>query len=185
MAEICPMNGKKQPMKPDQKIVAIGAASGVAGMALAVWALTQLLPSPTGIETMPDRIVYALRINLVALLPLFVMLIAIGNSRFLSDAIDPTRRAETPTQQVDGRVADNTLQQNFVFAVASLALATIVSAENLQVLWACAIVFMVARLVFWFGYRIHPLFRAPGMSATAYLNLGMILFVLYSMVTAR
>ena len=93
-------------------------------MALAVWALTSWLPSPAGIDTMPDRIAYALRVNLVALIPYFVMLIAIGNSRFLSDAIDPTRRAETPTQQVDGRVADNTLQQNFVFVVASLALAT-------------------------------------------------------------
>ena len=170
-------------MKREQKIVAIGAASGVACMALAVWLLTQLLPAPVGIDTMSDRIVYALRVNLVALVPYFVMLIAIGNSRFLSDAIDPTRRAESPAQQVDGRVADNTLQQNFVFVVASLALATFVPAENLQVLWACAIVFMVARLVFWFGYRLHPLFRAPGMSATAYLNLGMILFVLYSLVS--
>jgi hypothetical protein len=169
------------PMRSEQKTVAIGAASGVACMALAVWLLTQLLPSPGDIDTMSDRLVYALRVNLVALVPFFVMLIAIGNSRFLSDAIDPTRRAETAAQQVDGRVADNTLQQNFVFAMASLALATFVSAENLQVLWACAIVFMVARLVFWFGYRLHPLLRAPGMSATAYLNLGMILFVLYSL----
>jgi len=170
-------------MKPEQKVVAIGAASGIIGMLLAVWLLSSWLPAPVGIETMSERIVYALRVNLVALIPFFVMLIAIGNSRFLSDAIDPTRRAETPVQQVDGRVADNTLQQNFVFAVASLALATFVPAEKLQVIWACAIVFIVARLVFWFGYRIHPLFRAPGMSATAYLNLGLILFVLYSMVT--
>ncbi len=86
-------------MKREQKIVAIGAASGVACMALAVWLLTQLLPSPGGIDTMSDRIVYALRVNLVALVPFFVMLIAIGNSRFLSDAIDPTRRAETAAQQ--------------------------------------------------------------------------------------
>jgi uncharacterized membrane protein YecN with MAPEG domain len=51
------------------------------------------------------------------------------------------------------------------------------------VVWACAVVFVIARLVFWIGYRIHPLYRAPGMSGTAYLNLGMILYVLYSMVT--
>jgi len=41
------------------------------------------------------------------------------------------------------------------------------SPHYLQVLWACAIVYMVARLAFWFGYRKHPLLRAPGMSATA------------------
>jgi len=168
-------------MRPEQKVVAIGAASGVLSMALSVWLLSRYLPVPTGIDTIADRLAYALRINLVALVPFFVMLIAIGNSRFLSDAIDPTRRAETAAQQIDGRVADNTLQQNFVFAVASLALSTVLSPHYLQTLWACAIVFMVARLAFWFGYRKHPLLRAPGMSATAYLNLGMILYVLYAM----
>jgi uncharacterized membrane protein YecN with MAPEG domain len=81
--------------------------------------------------------------------------------------------------EIDGRVADNTLQQNFVFAVASLALSTTVSLQYVQVVWACAIVFVVARCVFWLGYRINPLYRAPGMSGTAYMNLGMILYVLY------
>jgi uncharacterized membrane protein YecN with MAPEG domain len=56
------------------------------------------------------------------------------------------------------------------------------SPERLQVIWACAIVYMMARVVFWIGYRVHPLFRAPGMAATAYLNLGMILYVVYSIV---
>ena len=41
------------------------------------------------------------------------------------------------------------------------------------------ITFVIARLVFWFGYRIHPLYRAPGFSSTAYLNLGMLLASLW------
>ena len=85
--------------------------------------------------------------------------------------------------QIDGRVTDNTLQQNFVFAVASLAVSTLVAQRHLQVVLACAIVFVSARLVFWYGYRRHPLYRAPGMAATAYLNLGMILYVLYRIFT--
>ena len=172
-------------MKREQKIVAIGAASGILTMAVSVWLLTRWLPVPVGLDLPADRIFYALRINMVSLLPFFVMLITIGNSRFYSEAIDPTRKAESLAQQIDGRVADNTLQQNFVFAVASLALATVVERDYLQVLWACAIVFMAARLAFWFGYRRHPLLRAPGMSATAYLNLGMILYVLYAMFVAK
>jgi len=172
-------------MKPEQRIVAIGAASGVAVMLLSVWLLTKFLPVPAGLDTPGDRIAYALRVNVVALIPFFVMLISIGNSRFMSDAIDPTRRAETPAQQVDGRVADNTLQQNFVFAVASLALSTVLDAHYLQALWACAIVYMTARLAFRCGYRRHPLLRAPGMSATAYLNLGMILYVVYAICFGR
>ena len=64
--------------------------------------------------------------------------------------------------------------------LASLALATVNAPAYLQVIWACAIVFVIARLAFWFGYRRHPLLRAPGMAATSYLNLGMILYVLYA-----
>jgi hypothetical protein len=166
-------------MRVEQKIVAAGAASGIAIMAAAVWALTAALPAPTIPDSLAERIAYALRINVFALVPFFAMLITVGNSRFLSDAIDPTRRAESRSMQIDGRVADNTLQQNFVFAVASLALSTVVALPDLQVVWACAIVFVVARFVFWFGYRLNPLYRAPGMSATAYMNLGMIIYVLF------
>jgi hypothetical protein len=169
-------------MNRDQKIVAVGAASGIVVMALSVWLLTLWLPSPRIVDTTAGRLAYALRANVVALLPLFIMIITIANSRFLSDAIDPTRHAESPTMQIDGRVAENTLQQNFVFAIASLAVSTLVSLGNVQVVWASTIVFVVARAVFWLGYRANPLFRAPGMSATGYLNLGMILYVLYRLI---
>ncbi len=150
-------------------------------MALSVWILTTTLPVPSIADAVAERLAYALRANIVAIVPFFIMLITVGNSRFLSEAIDPTRRAESPSMVIDGRVADNTLQQNFVFAVASLALSTVVPVRLLQVVWACAIVFVVARAVFWLGYRLNPLYRAPGMSATAYLNLGMILYILFCM----
>jgi hypothetical protein len=32
----------------------------------------------------------------------------------------------------------------------------------------------------WLGYRLNPLYRAPGMSATSYMNLGMILYLLFN-----
>lgn len=104
-----------------------GCGSAVAAMAASVWILTQVLPVPVISDSIEQRLAYALRANVLALVPFFVMLMAVGNSRFLSDAIDPTRRAESRSMEIDGRVADNTLQQNFVFAVASLALSTIVS----------------------------------------------------------
>jgi hypothetical protein len=172
-------------MTREQKIVAVGAASGVAVMALSVWLLTMALPPPRSAGAMAGRLAYALQANVVALLPFFVMIATVGNSRFLSEAIDPTRHAESLAMQIDGRVIDNTLQQNFVFAVALLALSTVVPVHSLQVVWACTIVFVVARFAFWLGYRLNPLYRAPGMSATAYLNLGMILYVLYAILFHR
>ena len=169
-------------MRREQKIVAIGATSGIVVMAISVWLLTLALPSPHMAGSIAERLAYALRANVVAVLPLFVMIIAVANSRFMSEAIDPTRRAESRTMEIDGRVVDNTLQQNFVFALASLAVSTLVPLHSLQVVWACTIVYVVARSVFWFGYRMNPLYRAPGMSATAYMNLGLILYVLYRLI---
>lgn len=165
-------------MNREQKIVALGAVSGVAVMILGVGILAQALPTPVMVDGLAERLAYAARACVVAILPLFVMFITIGNSRFLSDAIDPTRRAESPRLFIDGRAADNTLQQTFVFVVATFALATVIPSQLIQIVWACTIVFVVARVAFWIGYRIHPLYRAPGMSATAYLNLGIILYVI-------
>ena len=44
---------------------------------------------------------------------------------------------------------------------------------------AAAIVFVAARLAFWIGYRIDPLYRAFGFAATFYLNLGLLLGALW------
>lgn len=168
-------------MKTEQKIVAVGAASGILAMIVAVYALTNLLPTPDIADTIPARLAYALGANVVAIIPFFIMLITVGNSRFLSDAIDPMRHAETTSMEIDGRVAENTLQQNFVFLVVTLAVSTLVPFEYLQVIWASAIWFVVARCIFWLGYRTNPLYRAPGMSGTAYMNLFLILYSLYQL----
>jgi hypothetical protein len=166
-------------VRQEQKIVGVGAASGILLMLVGVWLLAGWLAPPAIPDSIGERLAYALRANVVAIVPLFLMLITVGNSRFLSDAIDPTRQAESAPMQIDGRVAANTLEQNFGFLVASLAMSTLVPLPHLQIVWACAIVFVVARIAFWMGYRMNPLYRAPGMSATAYMNLGMIGYVLY------
>lgn len=168
-------------MKKEQKIVAIGAGSGVLGMACLVYFLFNILPNPTGIITIEQRLAYTLGLNVLAIVPFFIMLVSVGNSRFFSDAINPLVHMESESMQVDGRVADNTLQQNFVFLIGTLALSTILSEENMKLILALVIVFIIARVIFWIGYRINPLYRAPGMAGTSYMNLGIILFVLYSL----
>jgi len=161
-------------MTREQKIVAAGAASGVAAMLLAMWLLYRALPQPAGVATLADRIAYALRAGAFAALPLFVMLATIGNNRFLSEAIDPTRGAEDKATIVNGRVADNSVQQFVVFLAAILALAASLPPGRMKVIAAAAIVFVAARILFWIGYRIGPLYRAFGFAATFYLNLGLL-----------
>ena len=166
-------------MTRDQKIVAAGAGSGIVAMLLAMWLLYHLLPAPAGVETLDGRLGYALRWAPLAALPLFAMLAAIGNARFSGAAIDPTLGLEDRKTVINGRVADNTLQQFALFLAGSLGLAASLPPQHMQIVGAAAIVFALCRVAFWIGYRIHPLYRAFGFSSTAYLNVGLLLAALW------
>ena len=166
-------------MTKDQKIVAVGAAGGIAGMVLLVWLISTWIPQPEVIDAPGNRLAYAVRWSVVAVLPLFAMLVAVGNARFLSEAIDPTLGKESQEMVVDGRVADNTLQQFVCFLIGITALSVSVPIGWISVIPAVAITFVICRLLFWVGYRIHPLYRAPGFSSTAYMNLFMYVAVLW------
>ena len=165
-------------MKREQRIVAIGAASGIIFMIVSVWGLAPLLPVPLTF-TMGDRLAYALKWDALAAIPYFIMLAAVGNARFLSEAIDPTLGKESPRMIIDGRVADNTTQQLLLFVVGSLALAANLAPQRLPIVGAAAITFVIVRLAFWVGYRIDPLYRAFGFAGTAYLNLVLLAAALW------
>ena len=107
-------------MTRDQRTVAVGAASGILGMLLMVWGFSTLIDTPAVTGT-SDRLAYALRWAVVAALPFFFMIAAVGNARFASDAIDPTLGKESEKMVVDGRVADNTLQQLVLFLIGMMA----------------------------------------------------------------
>jgi hypothetical protein len=160
-------------MTREQKIVLTGAASGILCMALSVWILQRLLPTPLAVGP-ADNIAYTLKWNALAAIPFFAMLVTVGNARFFGEAIDPTLHREDARMVVDGRVADNTTQQLLLFVIGSLALAVNLSAHRLPIVGAAAIVFTFMRTAFWIGYRIHPLYRAFGFSGTAYLNFGLL-----------
>jgi hypothetical protein len=161
-------------MTRDQKIVAVGAVSGIGSMTLAMWLLSTLFPAPGAVESLADRLGYAARWLAFAALPLFAMVAAVGNARFLGGAIDPTLGTADRKILVDGRVADNTTQQTLLFAAGLLGLAASLPPEWMGVIRAAAIVFVASRIAFWIGYRIHPLYRAFGFASTAYLNLGLL-----------
>lgn len=166
-------------MNSNQKKVAIGAIIGGLLMVVLVTVLYFSLPLPTGVASVLDRIIFAMRWNVVAELPLVLALIVVGQSRFFSEAIDPLRHAEDRKMEINGRVVDNTLQQNFVFLIGTIVLSTNLTAETIKLIPALVLVYVIARIAFWIGYHIDPMYRAPGMAATSYMNVGILLVILY------
>ena len=165
-------------MTSDQKAVLTGAASGIVAMLLSLWPLYHFLPNPRAYD-FADRIAYALKWDAVAVLPLLAMLAAVGNARFLTEAIDPTLGREDQRTLINGRVADNTTQQYLLFLVGSLALAASVDQAKLKIVGAAAITFVVMRIAFWIGYRIKPVHRAFGFASTAYMNVGLLVAAIW------
>ena len=166
-------------MTRDQKIVAIGSASGVVTMIVAVVGIYQIWPNNPSLTDAASRLAYTVQANAFAVIPLLLGILAVGNARFLSEAIDPTLEKEDLAMQINGRVVNNTLQQFILFFVATTALCVNTSSTQMRLIPAATIVFIVARMAFWIGYRIHPLYRAFGMGATGYLNVGLLAFALW------
>src|SRR5262245_50353988 len=102
-------------MNHEQRIVVTGAVTVIDSMLLGTLLVYELLPTPQDVATAAERVGYAAPWLALAALPLFAMVVAVGNARFMSDAIDPTHGAEDKTMIVNGRVAENTTQQLLLF----------------------------------------------------------------------
>lgn len=158
-------------MTKDQKIVATGAATGVLTMVAALIGLSSVIAGLPHDAMTGDRLAYAVQWIALAALPLILAIGSVGNARFASEAIDPTAGKESEAVAINCRVVDNTMQQYLLFAAASLAVAAGARGDQLSIVAAGAIVFVFARLAFWIGYRIRPVYRAAGFASTFYLNL--------------
>ena len=158
-------------MRREQKIVIAGALTGIVVMVAALVLLPGFMAALPINADAGERLAYAARWNALAALPLFVVIVSIGNARFTSEAIDPTAGKESRTMIIDGRVTDNTVQQYLLFVAATFAVAASARGDEVGVIAAAALIFVVMRLAFWIGYRVNPLYRAFGMSSIAYLNL--------------
>ncbi len=139
-------------MTRDQKIVGVGAASGVAAMIASMAGIYQLWPCSLSLVDISTRLAYTLQANAFAVIPSLAGIVAIGNNRFLSEAIDPTLQKEDAATQINGRVVDNTLQQFVLFLVATTALSVNLTPAQMRIIPAAAIVFVMARAAFWVGY---------------------------------
>ena len=157
-------------MRREQKIVIAGALSGIAVMIAGLVLLPGIMPALPETADAGERLAYAAKWDAVAVIPLFFAIVAVGNARFASEAIDPLAGKESRQMIINGRVVDNTVQQYLMFLPATLAVAASARGSEVGIIAAAALIFVVMRFAFWIGYRLNPLYRAFGMSSVAYLN---------------
>src|SRR4028119_868807 len=82
------------------------------------------LPLPL-FNTAESRLIFALRCQIFPVLMLFADIVAVGNARFSSAAINPLANAESEAMLIHLRYLSNTLEQFVLFFVGSLILSTL------------------------------------------------------------
>ncbi|HTW72227.1 MAG TPA: MAPEG family protein [Acetobacteraceae bacterium] len=111
-----------------------------------------------------------------ALLPsaavLLAMIVVQMAARNVAGAIDPTAGRDTHFLQTNQRAITNTVEQLTLFVPSLLALAARVRPDTMRQVVALALVFALARIVFWIGYLLGARLRAPGMAVTLAVNVA-------------
>ena len=142
--------------------------AGILGAAVAGWALffglRAILPEP---DTAGEALAW---LALAPAVVIFVLVFSVGNARFLGPGIDPLQGQDPRFVVVTNRVLANTLEQTFVFVLSGVALIALAPVEGLGAIPSLAVLFVVARAVFWIGYLRQALLRAPGMALTIQIN---------------
>ncbi len=152
---------------------------GGTGLALVLWVLLTWLDGwPGPIPDPGERIALVLKLSVLPAGFLLVVVQAVALTRLITGAIDPLTDAPATWRRVDMRVLGNTVEQTLIFIPLLLAVAMVVKADESAWLTALPVAFVLARIVFWIGYRLSPMGRAPGMAAGFFINLGMLGFVI-------
>jgi hypothetical protein len=149
----------------------LGSAIGIM-VAMALWfGLARILPLGAA-AGMPLRIGLAVAALLPAVSVLDLMIVVQMGLRVRAGALDPLSGRDGRLLQVNQRVLTNTVEQLAGFAPSLLAVAAGAPPVWMPSIVAAGIVFAVARLVFWAGYMLGPLWRAPGMAASFAINVA-------------
>jgi uncharacterized membrane protein YecN with MAPEG domain len=161
-----------------QKRIVLLSLIGAAGLFAVLWGLLVWLDGyPGPLPDAGERVGLALKLCVLPAGFLLVAVQAVALTRLVTGAVDPLTDAPSDWRRVDMRVLANTVEQTLIFIPLLLAFAMVIKADESAWLIALPVAFVLARIVFWIGYRISALGRSPGMSAGFFLNIGMLVFV--------
>jgi MAPEG family len=146
-------------------------ALGIAGAYFLWRVLTGIILVDPAAAT-AERVGLACAALLPGVLVLNLMIALQMLARAWSRAIDPLAGVDNRFLQLNQRALTNTVEQLAGFVPALMALAAGAPPGRMPGVVALGLVFGVARLVFWGGYLMGPLLRAPGMAATFAVNVA-------------
>ena len=133
------------------------------------------------LPTLLDRVVFTLRWLMISLLTIFAGVIAVGNMRFATSAINPLDPSGKKFTELRQNYLQNTVEQFLLHSFSLLALSTYLSEEKMHWIPLLVVLFVIARAVFFVGYSIDPLKRGVGFASTWFPTIAVSVYCLYCM----
>jgi uncharacterized MAPEG superfamily protein len=155
-------------------------ASIVVGTVLAWGLLFVFWPAASpGVAGAGDRLVLAMGLLVWPALMLLIMVSAVALTRLATAAFDPLKDPESSFQLRAQRALTNSVEQTAIFVPALLAAAVLADPADIRFAGVITALYCTARGLFWVGYVINSLYRAPGMIMTLNINVAVIAYAMY------
>lgn len=157
----------------------VGMAIGITVPMFAYIELQGIIPE---IPNPSDRLTFAIKWMCFPVLALIAGMGAIGGGRIFSEYADGSTPPPGTRLELHRRYMQNTVEQLLIFIPTQLALVTLLPADRLAVIPVWAVLFLVARILFWTGYVKNPMYRSLGIMMIV-PNQFAALFVLFQLMT--
>lgn len=161
------------------KMLAIGGMGAVLGLGVLALSYFGLLGAVPAIAETGDRLAFALPWMCVPVLALLAGTMAVGGGRLVSPYVDGSPPPSGTSLDMHRRFITNTVEQLAIYFPVQIALVTLLPDDRLALIPAWAVLFLVARIVFWVGYMTNPVYRSTGFLMTAFPNGFALLYVVY------
>ena len=170
---------EKRKLDADREMVKRLIPTGaLLAMLIFVIGLNTLPPgTKTEFPSQADKLVYTLQWQTFSLLTLLLGIMRIASVRRATKAIDPIQGKGEHLLTIEHKYLQNTLEQLSLSISGQLILSTYLSAEYLtRVIPSLVASFVIARVLFYVGYKMDPVKRAVGFSMTFITNIIMFLY---------
>ncbi|XP_077996707.1 transmembrane protein 79-like [Glandiceps talaboti] len=139
------------------------------------------LSTPT-LPSLTERLVYTLRWQIFEVLVFLAGIFYVANTRFLTRQINPLVKKDIELLDIPLRYTQNTLEQLIISLVGKWILASYMDEVGMKLIPVLVFLFVFARIVFWIGYTIDPMFRGVGFAMTMQQNTGLVCYAVYCIV---
>ena len=174
-------------MNEEQRSILVGMLAAALGSVAFVFIAFFYIPIPVAqLQTMGDRIAFALQWDCMAIVMLLIGVGSVARQRFfLSSAINGSAPPPGSSLDINIRYIQNTGEQCLLLVIGHVTLATVIGEASLKIVPVLAILFVIARTLFWAGYHRSPLSRAVGFAATFYPTVAVYIYCVYAILATQ